>query len=78
MELVLEQVNIAPTSPLLGLTLAVARATHPFDVTVLACKSADGQWNTRPHSETVLEAGHQVIALGVLPELQKLMDLARR
>lgn len=77
LELVLEQIQIAATSPLVGLPLAVAQARHDFDVTVLACKHADGQWNTRPHSETVVESGCQMIALGTLPNLQKLLALAR-
>jgi K+/H+ antiporter YhaU regulatory subunit KhtT len=55
----------------------VAQARHDFDVTVLACKHADGQWNTRPHSETVVQPGCQMIALGTLPNLQKLLALAR-
>lgn len=77
LELVLEQIQIAPTSPLAGLALAVAQARHDFEVTVLACKHADGQWNTRPHSETVVQPGCQLIALGTLPNLQKLLALAR-
>ena len=77
LELVLEQIQIAPTSPLAGLALAVAQAQHDFEVTVLACKHADGQWNTRPHSETVVQPGCQLIALGTLPNLQKLLALAR-
>jgi voltage-gated potassium channel len=77
LELVLEQIQIAPTSPLVGLPLAEAQARHDFDVTVLACKHADGQWNTRPHSETVVQPGCQMIALGTLPNLQKLLALAR-
>ncbi len=76
LELVLEQIQIAPTSPLAGLALAVAQARHDFEVTVLACKHADGQWNTRPHSETVVQPGCQLIALGTLPNLQKLLALA--
>ena len=77
LELVLEQIQIAPSSPLVGQTLAAARTRHEFDVTVLACKHADGQWNTRPHGETVVAAGAQMIALGAMPQLQKLIGLAR-
>lgn len=77
LELVLEQIKIAPTSPLVGLPLAAAQARHDFDVTVLACKHADGRWNTRPHGETVMEPGCQMIALGTLSHLQKLLELAR-
>ena len=78
LELVLEQIQIAATSPIVGLPLAEAQARHDFEVTVLACKHADGQWNTRPHSETVILPGSQMLALGTLPQLQKLLALAQR
>lgn len=77
MELLLEQIQIAADSPLVGLTLLEARERHAFDVTVLACKSADRQWNTRPRGETVVDAGSQLISLGTLEQLQKLIELAR-
>ena len=44
---------------------------------LLACKHADGQWNTRPHRETVVQPGCQMIALGTLPNLRTLLALAR-
>jgi len=45
---------------------------------VLACKTADGKWNCRPRGATVIEPQSQLIALGTLPHLQKLIELARR
>ncbi len=77
MELLLEQIQIAPNSPLVGLTLSAARHRHQFDVTVLACKGADRRWDTRPRSDTVVQASSQLIALGTLEHLQKLIELAR-
>ena len=77
LELLLEQVQITPGSPLTGLTLIEARQRHQIDVTVLACKRADGRWNTRPDGETTVQAGSQLIALGTLEQLQKLIALAR-
>ena len=76
LELVLDQVKISPKSPLAGRTVAEARKVQKVDVTVLACKSAKGQFNTRPGSETVLEAESQIIVLGTLRELQNLARLA--
>ena len=46
-------------------------------VTVLACKRADGQWNTRPGGETIVQAGSQLITLGTFEQLQKVIGLAR-
>jgi voltage-gated potassium channel len=78
LELLLEQIEIAPTSPLVDLTLLDARQRHDFEVTVLACKRPDGQWNTRPRGDTVVQAGSQLIVLGTLDQLQKLIELARQ
>lgn len=78
LELLLEQVPLAAASPLIGRTLGDLQASHRLDVTVLACKMADGRLNTRPAPETVLEAGCQIIALGTLGDLQRLKDLAAR
>lgn len=78
LELLLEQIQIAPDSPLAGQTLAEVQTRHRLDVTVLACKHADGRWNTRPRGITVMEKGAQVIALGTIEQLQKLIELAKK
>ena len=78
MELLLEQIQVAPDSPLAGQTLGDLQTRHQFDVTVLACKHADGHWNTRPRGATVVEPESQLIALGTQEQLQKLTGLARR
>jgi Trk K+ transport system NAD-binding subunit len=77
MELLLEQIQVASGSALAGQTLADAQARHQFDVTVLACKSADGRWNSRPRGATVVEPQCQLIALGTQAHLQKLTELAQ-
>jgi len=78
LELLLEQVQIAPTSPLAGQTLAAAQTQNQLDITVLACKHADGQWNTRPGGTTVIQPHSRIIALGTLEHLQRIIELARR
>ena len=78
LELLLEQVQVSPNSPLAGQTLAEVQTRHQLDLTLLACKHADGHWNTRPHGSTVVQPGSQLIALGTLEQLQKLIELARR
>lgn len=77
MELLVEQIQVAPSSPLVGLTLHEARERHQFGVTVLACKLADRQWNTRPTGETVVQPGSQLIVLGTPEQLQQLSALTR-
>lgn len=52
LELLLEQVELMPTSPLAGKTLAQAQLPNKLGVTVVACKYADGQQNIRPGPDT--------------------------
>jgi voltage-gated potassium channel len=77
MELLLEQVLVSPESALVGRTIAETWAAHNLDVTVLACKSVEGQWSTRPRGDSVVRAGSRLIALGTVDHLQKLIELAR-
>ncbi len=77
LELVLDQVKIEPKSPLAGQTLADVQSRHQLDLTLLACKHADGHWNTRPRGSTVIQPGSQLIALGTVDQLQRLTALAR-
>lgn len=69
--------KIGARSVLAGKTIAAAREARQMDVTVLACKSASGQTNTRPGSDMVLEAESQLIVLGTIEEIQSLGRLAR-
>ena len=77
MELLLEQVQVSPKSRLVGRSFAESQRHHQFDVTVLAFKGADGQWNTQPHGDTLVQSDSQIIVLGTLDHLQKLIKLAR-
>ncbi|MEW5977834.1 MAG: NAD-binding protein [Acidobacteriota bacterium] len=77
MELLLEQIHLAPTSPLVGQTLAQAQLGSRLGVTVLACKLPEQQLNTRPSADTVLKANAKIIVLGTRDQLQAVMHLAR-
>ena len=78
MELLLEQIQIAQGSAIVGQTLAEAQTQHHFDVTVLACKNPDGKWSCRPLGSMIIEEYSQLIALGTKPQLQNLAALANR
>lgn len=77
LELLLEQVHLAPTSALVGQTLAQAQLRERFGVTVLACRLPDGCVNTNLEPNTVLQAESDVIALGTREQLQAVIKLAR-
>ena len=75
-ELLIEQVTIAPTSLLVGKTLAQAQLTERVGVTVLACKMPDAKTRIAPNAEMVLQANMQILALGSLEQLQELLRMA--
>lgn len=78
LELLLEQIRIAPTSLLVGRTLAQLESQHQIDITVLAARLPDGSLNTRPNGNTVLQSQVQIVALGTREQLQAFMTLAQR
>jgi voltage-gated potassium channel len=75
-ELLIEQVNIAPTSPLVGKTLAQAQLTERVGVTLLACKMPGTTTRTTPNAEMILQPNMQILALGSPEQLQTLLKMA--
>lgn len=75
-ELLVEQVWLAQTSPLVGQTLGQADLRNRLDITILACRAADGQVNTHPGSEMILCADSHLVALGTREQIQALARLA--
>jgi voltage-gated potassium channel len=75
-ELLVEQVWLAQSSPLVGQTLGEADLRNRLDITVLACRTAGGQLNTHPGAEMVLCADSYLVALGTREQLQALARLA--
>lgn len=76
MEFVLEQISIAPHSPLVGKTIHQAHHLLQLDLAFLACKYPGGAINTRPSPETILLANTQIITLGTREQLKTLMKMA--
>jgi voltage-gated potassium channel len=77
LELLLEQVQLSPDSPLVGQTLAQAHLGSRLGITVLASKLPDGQYDTRLRSDTIFQPHSQLIALGTREQLQALIKLAQ-
>ncbi len=77
LELLLEQIQITPTSPLAGQTLAQAQLPGKLGITVVACKLSNGELNMRIGPDTVLHANARIIALGTPEQLQALIKLAQ-
>jgi voltage-gated potassium channel len=77
LELLVDQVRLLNGSPLVGKRLAEVQLSSRLGVTVLACRSDDGQWNTQPGADTILSPNTDLIALGTPEQLQSLMKFAR-
>lgn len=77
MELVLEQIQILPSSPLDGKTLSESDISGQYGVTVLACRSVAGEPYTSAGPNTLLKDGMSVIVLGTPTQLKKLMFVAK-
>ena len=75
-ELLVEQVWLAQSSPLVGQTLGQADLRNLFNITILACRSADGQVNTHPGAEMTLCADSHLVVLGTRDQIQALARLA--
>lgn len=76
-ELLLEQIELAPDSPLVGQTIAQAALSERFGVTVVACRTANHPARRMPGADTLLEANMQLLALGTQEQLQELLKLAQ-
>jgi voltage-gated potassium channel len=68
----LEEVAIAPGSPLLGRTLEESRLREHTGALVLALRDPDGSFHTNPPADTPLTAEQVIIAIGTQEQLEAL------
>jgi voltage-gated potassium channel len=71
----LEEVELAAGSTIAGQTLRDAHVRDRTGALVLALRGAHGGFTTNPPPETVMEAGHILIAIGTPTQLTALEDL---
>lgn len=76
LELFLEEVHIEAGSELAGKTIYEAQVRSQIGVTVLACRTQKGVFDTRIGPDTTLQPGGLLIALGTRTQLQELINLA--
>ena len=72
----LEEVTVAPTSPIVGDTLREARIRERTGALVLALRDEGGKFSTNPSPDAHLDGGQVLIAIGTPGELSALTDLA--
>ena len=72
----LEEVTVAPTSPIVGDTLREAQIRERTGALVLALRDEGGKFSTNPSPDAHLGGGQVLIAIGTPGELSALTDLA--
>jgi len=77
LEFRLEEVEVPAGSPLAGATLGESSLRDRTGALVLALRDPDGQFRTNPRSDTRIEPGEVIIAIGTPAELESLAELAR-
>jgi voltage-gated potassium channel len=77
LELLLEQIHIQPDSPLAGKTIAETNFRYEMGVTILACRSDDGTFDTHPGPQTVIVPNGLLLVLGTREQLRELMKYAK-
>jgi voltage-gated potassium channel len=77
LELRLEEVGVEDGSPLAGATLGESELRDRTGALVLALRGPDGAFRTNPRSDTRIEPGEVIIAIGTQSELDSLAALAR-
>jgi voltage-gated potassium channel len=77
LELFLEEVHVEPGSELAGKTISEAQMRNQLGVTVLACRTQEGKFDTRVGPDTILQPGGLLIVLGTREQLHEMMKLAQ-
>jgi voltage-gated potassium channel len=72
MDLVLDEMRIAPGSKLVGTTLATSGLRKEFNIIILAIKSATGSMSFNPSFNTEIKSGDTLVILGRGGDLEKL------
>ena len=76
LEFRLEEVQVPAGSPLAGSTIGESALRDRTGALVLALRDPDGSFRTNPRSDTRIEPGEVIIAIGTQAELDALVELA--
>jgi voltage-gated potassium channel len=76
LELFLEEVHIDSASPFVGQSISEAQVRSQTGVTVLACRTLTGEFDTRLGPDTILQPGGVLIVLGTRDQLREIMKIA--
>jgi voltage-gated potassium channel len=75
-QMLIEEIKIAPESPLAGTTVGSSGIHHKFGIMILAIRHADGNTRFNPEAPEPIQGNDHLIAMGETPQLAKLESLA--
>lgn len=77
LELAFEQLEVGPSSDLVGRRLSETNIRSELDIVVVSIRRSHGQILFNPGGEAIIESGDVLIAIGHAESLMKLMALAK-
>ena len=77
LELAFEQLEIGPSSPLVGQKLSQTSIRSELDIVVVSIRRSDGNILFNPSGDAVIESGDILIAIGHAESLMKLTAMAK-
>lgn len=77
LELTFEQVEVEPTSSLVGLMLRDTNIRSDLDIVIVSIRRKDGEMLFNPSGEAAIESGDMLIAIGHSESLMKMNKLAK-
>ncbi|MGZ7107144.1 MAG: cation:proton antiporter regulatory subunit, partial [Candidatus Angelobacter sp.] len=75
-QMLIEEIRIAPKSPLVGATVGSSGIHHNFGIMILAIRHADGSTRFNPEAQEIIGAEDCLIAMGETAQLARLETLA--
>ncbi len=76
-EIQIEEVDIAPNSPLIGKSIAQSGIGRDLGIIIIGIRRADGRMKFNPNSQTIIKEGDTLIVLGQTENLSRLENLAK-
>jgi voltage-gated potassium channel len=76
LEMVIEEIKVAPHSTLANTTVGTSRIHHQFGIMILAIRGPNGEIRFNPHADVPISAGDYLIAMGEPSQMSKLEELA--
>ncbi len=75
MDLKMEELAVGENSKLNGLTLVDSGIRQEMDIIIVATRKSDGEMNFNPSSQTLIESGDTLIAMGRTVDLDRLSEI---